>query len=158
VEGFRSFKRLWDPDNKLNPGKVIDPYPPEAFLKLGADYNPAQVETHFRFPDDQGSFEKATQRCVGVGACRKTDAGTMCPSYQVTREEIHSTRGRAHLLFEMLQGTSCFKAAGMTNASKNRWISVLPAKVARASARRTWTLLHISPNFSLTITKVDHVP
>jgi Fe-S oxidoreductase len=73
-------------------------------LKLGADYNPAQVETHFRFPDDQGSFEKATQRCVGVGACRKTDAGTMCPSYQVTREEIHSTRGRAHLLFEMLQG------------------------------------------------------
>jgi FAD/FMN-containing dehydrogenase/Fe-S oxidoreductase len=104
VEGFRSFKRLWDPDNKLNPGKVIDPYPPEAFLKLGADYNPAQVETHFRFPDDQGSFEKATQRCVGVGACRKTDAGTMCPSYQVTREEIHSTRGRAHLLFEMLQG------------------------------------------------------
>jgi Fe-S oxidoreductase len=104
VGGFRSFKRLWDPDNKLNPGKIIDPYPPEAFLKLGADYNPAQVETHFRFPDDQGSFEKATQRCVGVGACRKTDAGTMCPSYQVTREEIHSTRGRAHLLFEMLQG------------------------------------------------------
>jgi FAD/FMN-containing dehydrogenase/Fe-S oxidoreductase len=104
VKGFRRFKQLWDPDNKLNPGKVVDPYPPEAFLKLGADYNPAQVETHFHFPDDQGSFEKATQRCVGVGACRKTDAGTMCPSYQVTREEIHSTRGRAHLLFEMLQG------------------------------------------------------
>jgi FAD/FMN-containing dehydrogenase/Fe-S oxidoreductase len=104
VEGFSQFKRLWDPDNKLNPGKVVEPYPPEAFLKLGADYNPAQVKTHFHFPDDQGSFEKATQRCVGVGACRKTDAGTMCPSYQVTREEIHSTRGRAHLLFEMLQG------------------------------------------------------
>jgi FAD/FMN-containing dehydrogenase/Fe-S oxidoreductase len=104
VEGFRQFKRVWDPGGKLNPGKVVDPYPPEAFLKLGADYNPAQVVTHFHFPDDQGSFEKATQRCVGVGACRKTDAGTMCPSYQVTREEIHSTRGRAHLLFEMLQG------------------------------------------------------
>jgi FAD/FMN-containing dehydrogenase/Fe-S oxidoreductase len=104
VEGFCHFKRLWDPDNKLNPGKMVDPYPPEAFLKLGADYNPVQPKTHFHFPDDQGSFEKATQRCVGVGACRKTDAGTMCPSYQVTREEIHSTRGRAHLLFEMLQG------------------------------------------------------
>ncbi len=104
VEGFRQFKRLWDPDNKLNPGKVVDPYPPEAFLKLGADYNPLPAKTHFHFPDDQGSLEKATQRCVGVGACRKTDAGTMCPSYQVTREEIHSTRGRAHLLFEMLQG------------------------------------------------------
>ncbi len=104
VEGFRQFKTLWDPDNKLNPGKLVDPYPPEAFLKLGADYNPRQPKTHFHFPDDQGSLEKATQRCVGVGACRKTDAGTMCPSYQVTREEIHSTRGRAHLLFEMLQG------------------------------------------------------
>jgi len=104
VDGFRQFKQLWDPDNKLNPGKVVDPYPPEAFLKLGADYNPLPVKTHFHFPDDQGSLEKATQRCVGVGACRKTDAGTMCPSYQVTRDEIHSTRGRAHLLFEMLQG------------------------------------------------------
>jgi FAD/FMN-containing dehydrogenase/Fe-S oxidoreductase len=104
VAGFCEFKKLWDPDNKLNPGKVVEPYPPEAFLKLGADYNPAQLKTHFHFPDDQGSFEKATQRCVGVGACRKTDAGTMCPSYQITREEIHSTRGRAHLLFEMLQG------------------------------------------------------
>ncbi len=104
VGAFRAFKTAWDPDNKLNPGKVVDAYPPEAHLKLGADYNPRQVTTHFQFPDDQGSIEKATQRCVGVGACRKTDAGTMCPSYQVTREELHSTRGRAHLLFEMLSG------------------------------------------------------
>ena len=104
VDAFRQFKRVWDPDGKLNPGKVVDAYAPEAHLKLGADYNPRQITTHFTFPDDQGSLEKATQRCVGVGSCRKTDAGTMCPSYQVTREEMHSTRGRAHLLFEMLQG------------------------------------------------------
>jgi FAD/FMN-containing dehydrogenase/Fe-S oxidoreductase len=104
VEGFREFKRLWDPENGCNPGKVIDAHPPEAFLKLGADYRPRRPRTHFAFPDDHGSLEKATQRCVGVGACRKLDAGTMCPSYQVTRDEIHSTRGRAHLLFEMLQG------------------------------------------------------
>ncbi len=104
VQGFREFKRLWDPENGLNPGKVVDAHPPEAFLKLGADYNPARPKTHFAFADDQGSLEKATQRCVGVGACRKLDAGTMCPSFQVTKEEIHSTRGRAHLLFEMLQG------------------------------------------------------
>jgi len=104
VEGFREFKRLWDPENGLNPGKLVDAHPPEAFLKLGADYNPRRPVTHFAFPEDRGSLEKATQRCVGVGACRKLDAGTMCPSYQVTREEIHSTRGRAHLLFEMLQG------------------------------------------------------
>src|SRR5258708_3660752 len=104
VDGFRQFKQLWDPDNKRTKRKGGALYPPEAFLKLGVDYNPLPAKTHFHFPDDQGSLEKATQRCVGVGACRKTDAGTMCPSYQVTREEIHSTRGRAHLLFEMLQG------------------------------------------------------
>ncbi len=104
VDAFRRFKTLWDPDGKLNPGKIVDAYPPEAHLKLGADYNPRQVATHFKFPDDQGSFEKATQRCVGVGACRKTDGGVMCPSFQATREELHSTRGRAHVLWEMLQG------------------------------------------------------
>jgi FAD/FMN-containing dehydrogenase/Fe-S oxidoreductase len=104
VGAFRQFKQVWDPDGKLNPGKVVDAYAPEAHLKLGADYNPTQIATHFTYPADQGSLEKATQRCVGVGACRKTDAGTMCPSFQVTREEQHSTRGRAHLLFEMLQG------------------------------------------------------
>jgi hypothetical protein len=85
VEAFRRFKQIWDPANGLNPGKIVDAYAPEAHLKLGADYNPRPVTTHFKFPDDLGSLEKATQRCVGVGACRKTDAGTMCPSYQVTR-------------------------------------------------------------------------
>jgi FAD/FMN-containing dehydrogenase/Fe-S oxidoreductase len=104
VRAFREFKTLWDPEGGLNPGKIVDPYPPEAFLRLGADYRPKARPSHFQFPDDDGSLEIATQRCVGVGACRKLDAGTMCPSYQVTREEIHSTRGRAHLLFEMLQG------------------------------------------------------
>jgi len=104
VAAFREFKKLWDPDCGLNPGKLVDPYPPEAFLKLGADYRLRSPKTQFQFPDDEGSLEKATHRCVGFGACRKLDAGTMCPSYQATREEIHSTRGRAHLLFEMLQG------------------------------------------------------
>ena len=104
LDGFRQFKALWDPDNGLNPGKLVDPYPPEAFLRLGADYREKPQKRHFQFPDDEGSLEKATNRCVGVGACRKLDAGTMCPSYQVTREEVHSPRGRAHLLFEMLQG------------------------------------------------------
>jgi Fe-S oxidoreductase len=104
VGAFREFKTLWDPDGRLNPGKIVDPYPPEAFLRLGVDYRPKARTAHFQFPDDDGSLEIATQRCVGVGACRKLDAGTMCPSYQVTREEIHSTRGRARLLFEMLQG------------------------------------------------------
>ena len=105
VEAFREFKRIWDPDNKMNPGKVVDPYLPTENLRLGADYKPLQTETHFKYPDDNGSFTKAlTLRCVGIGACRKKDAGTMCPSYMATLEEEHSTRGRAHMLFEMLQG------------------------------------------------------
>jgi Fe-S oxidoreductase len=104
VTAFREFKSAWDPDNKLNPHKVVDAYLPTENLRLGADYKPLQPETHFQFPEDDGSFAKATLRCIGLGACRKSDGGTMCPSYVVTREEEHSTRGRAHLLFELLQG------------------------------------------------------
>jgi len=101
---FSEFKRLWDPDNRMNPGKLVDAREPHADLRLGADYKPGPVQTHFRFPNDNGSLANATMRCVGVGACRKEDAGTMCPSYMATREEKHSTRGRAHLLWELLQG------------------------------------------------------
>ena len=104
MEAFREFKRLWDPDNKMNPGKLIDAREPHADLRLGADYRPRPVQTYFKFPNDNGSFATATLRCVGVGACRKEDSGTMCPSYMATREEKHSTRGRAHLLWELLQG------------------------------------------------------
>jgi len=101
---FREFKAVWDPDNKLNPHKVVDAYLPTENLRLGADYKPLQPQTHFKFPDDDGSFAKATLRCIGLGACRKSDGGSMCPSYMVTFEEEHSTRGRAHMLFELLQG------------------------------------------------------
>jgi FAD/FMN-containing dehydrogenase/Fe-S oxidoreductase len=104
MHAFRTFKRLWDPDNKMNPGKLIDAREPHADLRLGADYGPRPVETHFRFPNDNGSLANATLRCVGVGACRKEEGGAMCPSYMATREEKHSTRGRAHLLWELLQG------------------------------------------------------
>jgi FAD/FMN-containing dehydrogenase/Fe-S oxidoreductase len=106
MEVFREFKRIWDPDGKLNPGKLIDANPRDADLRLGADYAPWTPETHFRFPDDKGSFARATMRCVGVGKCRVQAGATMCPSFQVLREEKHTTRGRAHLLFEMLHGDS----------------------------------------------------
>ena len=104
VRAFGEFKAIFDPDNKMNPHKVVDPYLPGENLRLGPAYNPPQVETHFKFLDDKGSFAYATERCVGIGECRKEEAGTMCPSYMVTKEEMDSTRGRAHLLFEMLQG------------------------------------------------------
>ncbi|MFY9906064.1 MAG: FAD-binding and (Fe-S)-binding domain-containing protein [Terriglobales bacterium] len=101
MQAFREFKSLWDPDWKMNPGKLIDPYRLDENLRLGASYDPWQPETHFKFPDDHGSLAAATLRCVGVGKCRRDSGGVMCPSYRVTREEEHSTRGRAHLLWEM---------------------------------------------------------
>jgi FAD/FMN-containing dehydrogenase/Fe-S oxidoreductase len=104
IEAFREFKSAWDPDWKMNPGKVVDPYPLDANLRLGADYKPWEPATHFQFPEDEGSLAHAALRCVGVGLCRRNEEKTMCPSYRVTREEEHSTRGRAHLLFEMMQG------------------------------------------------------
>ncbi len=104
VEAFRKFKALWDPDWKMNPGKVVLPNKLDADLRLGADYRPWQPETHFKFPADHGSLAEATLRCVGVGKCRQHEGGVMCPSFRVTREEKHSTRGRAHLLWEMTKG------------------------------------------------------
>ena len=107
IQAFREFKALWDPLNRMNPGKLSGPaeiYSPTDNLRLGAGYESHHQHTFFQFPDDKGSLSEATLRCVGVGACRKQDAGTMCPSYMATHEEKHSTRGRAHLLWEMLEG------------------------------------------------------
>jgi FAD/FMN-containing dehydrogenase/Fe-S oxidoreductase len=110
MRAFQEFKSLWDPDNRMNPGNMIEPldsphpiYQPEDNLRLGAGYQSPRPETFFQFPAEHGSFGEATLRCVGVGACRKT-SGTMCPSYMATSEEKHSTRGRAHLLWELLEG------------------------------------------------------
>jgi FAD/FMN-containing dehydrogenase/Fe-S oxidoreductase len=104
MEAFRKFKTLWDPEWRMNPGKLVDPYKLDENLRLGANYKPWQPETHFKFPQDNGSLAHATQRCVGVGKCRQYESGVMCPSFRVTREEEHSTRGRAHLLWEMTNG------------------------------------------------------
>ena len=105
VQAMREFKRIWDPTWSMNPGKVVDPYRLDEDLKLGVDYNPARPSVKFAYAEDGGDFAHAALRCVGVGKCRVPEAQeTMCPSYQVTREEEHSTRGRARMLFEMLRG------------------------------------------------------
>ena len=106
MEAHREFKAIWDPDGKMNPGKVVDPNPITGQLRIGPDYRPRPVTTTFAYPDDDHQFNRAVLRCVGVGKCRREDGeGVMCPSYMVTREEEHSTRGRARLLFEMLNGS-----------------------------------------------------
>ncbi len=105
---FGAVKDLFDPADRMNPGKVVRPAPLDAHLRLGKDWAPAEPQDlFFRFPHDGGSFSEAANRCVGVGKCRQhghQGGAVMCPSYQVTREEEHSTRGRARLLFEMLDG------------------------------------------------------
>ncbi len=103
MQAFEDFKQIWDPDWKMNPGKLIRPYRIDENLHYGADYHPLQVNTHFAFPDDEGSFSRAVERCVGAGVCRKDD-GVMCPSFAATHDENDLTRGRAHTLFEMLRG------------------------------------------------------
>ncbi len=109
IQAFREFKAIWDPDWKMNPGKVVDSYRTDENLRLGANYRPWEPETHFQYPADRGSFARATLRCVGVGKCRRktgksAEDDTMCPSFMVTHEEQNATRGRAHQLWEMLKG------------------------------------------------------
>jgi len=105
VQAFREFKEIWDPDWRMNPGKVVDPYPLDTNLRMDPSYRTRAVKTEFRYPSDGGSFAAAAERCFGVGACRDQNS-VMCPSYQVTLEEKHSTRGRARLLFEMMREDS----------------------------------------------------
>lgn len=109
IEAFHEFKSIWDPAWKMNPGKIIDARRMDQDLKLGADYHPWEPQTYFQYPDDGGSFAHAAMRCVGIGKCRREGSNrpendTMCPSFMVTREERHTTRGRAHHLWEMMHG------------------------------------------------------
>jgi FAD/FMN-containing dehydrogenase/Fe-S oxidoreductase len=104
VRAFGQLKGIFDPGNLMNPGKVVAPYRLDENLRLGASWTPRDYDSYFSYPDDDGRFERAVMRCVGVGKCRHDHGGVMCPSYMVTREEEHSTRGRSRLLFEMLEG------------------------------------------------------
>ncbi len=103
LEAFGAFKHAFDPAGLLNPGVLVDPDPLDAQLR--AEHSaPFRKDLAFLYPDDDGDLSKALRRCTGVGACRKTSGGGMCPSYRATSDEMHSTRGRARLLAEMLDG------------------------------------------------------
>ena len=105
VDAFRQFKAIFDPASMMNPGKVVDAYPLDANLKFGSAHRKTTLAPrYFAFAGDRGSLQVAAERCVGVGRCRRDDSGVMCPSYRATRDERHSTRGRAKLLAEMFQG------------------------------------------------------
>jgi len=96
-EAFREIKRTFDPHGILNPGKIVDAPPIATNLRFGARYETANPTTWFDY-SEYGGMGGAVEMCSGVGACRKKLSGTMCPSYMATREEAHTTRGRANTL------------------------------------------------------------
>ncbi len=105
VEAFGAFKAVFDPDGRMNPGRVVHARPLDADLRHGPDAHPVRLgRTRLALRADGGDLAHAAERCVGVGRCRNTVGGVMCPSYRATRDERHSTRGRAKLLGEMFRG------------------------------------------------------
>ncbi len=102
-QAFREIKRAFDPQGLLNPGKITDAQGIEENLRVGPHYHPHPMHTHFHYLED-GGIERAVEMCTGVGECRKVLGGTMCPSYMVTRDEEHSTRGRANALRAAMTG------------------------------------------------------
>lgn len=103
-EAFRTVKRTFDPDRVFNPGRIVDTPPITSHLRYGAGYETPAPATFFDYSEFDG-FGRAVEMCSGVGLCRKNREGTMCPSYMVTREEAHSTRGRANTLRLAMNGT-----------------------------------------------------
>lgn len=105
MQAMEQFKAIWDPANRLNPGKVVHAYRADENLRVGPAYKPVTLQTKLTFASQEGDgFQRAIERCIGMGKCRSLEGGTMCPSYRATREEKYSTRGRAHMFWEMLQG------------------------------------------------------
>jgi FAD/FMN-containing dehydrogenase/Fe-S oxidoreductase len=96
-DAFRTIKQTFDPAGLLNPGKIVDAGPMTANLRFGAGYVTPRPETFFDY-SEYGGLGGAVEMCSGVGACRKTLEGTMCPSYMATHDEQHTTRGRANVL------------------------------------------------------------
>jgi FAD/FMN-containing dehydrogenase/Fe-S oxidoreductase len=105
---FRELKRTFDPRGMFNPGKIVDAPPLRSNLRYGPNYVTPAVTTTFDFSAD-GGMVQAAELCAGVGECRKKREGTMCPSFQATCDEQHSTRGRANALRLALTGQLGFQ-------------------------------------------------
>ena len=138
-DAFRQIKRTFDPDGIFNPGKIVDAPPLSANLRYGPAYRTIPVTTFFDYTD-HGGLAGAVEMCSGLGACRKVHQGTMCPSFMATREEAHSTRGRANALRLAMAGklgdaglptTRCAKCSICASSAGRARPSVRSASTSR---------------------------
>ncbi|MGI5131943.1 FAD-binding and (Fe-S)-binding domain-containing protein [Pseudonocardia sp. CA-107938] len=104
IAAFEEFKGIFDPDDRMNPGCIVRSVRMDEDLRVFVGMPKLTGEQHLAFEHDRGDFGRALRRCLGVGKCVTAHGGVMCPSYRATGEERHSTRGRAHLLYEMATG------------------------------------------------------
>ncbi len=111
-QAFIQVKKLFDPQNLMNPGKIVEAQTIEKNLRYGASYQDQSVHTEFQYRTEQ-SFQESVHMCTGVGECRKLIGGTMCPSFKATRDEEHSTRGRANALRMAMSGQ--LNSGGLTS-------------------------------------------
>jgi FAD/FMN-containing dehydrogenase/Fe-S oxidoreductase len=105
---YQQTKNAFDPHNILNPGMIVNGKDMRENLRYGPQYAVQEIESKYDFTEEQG-FHRAVEMCNGAGICRKTTVGTMCPSFMVTQEEEHSTRGRANALRAALSGNLDFQ-------------------------------------------------
>ncbi|MBX6314292.1 MAG: FAD-binding protein [Isosphaeraceae bacterium] len=144
-QAFRELKRTFDPQNLLNPGKIVDAPPLAANLRYGPGYRPPEVATTFDFSAD-GGLLRAAELCAGVGACRKKAEGTMCPSYQATRDERDSTRGRANTLRMALTGQLAFR--GLTDPAVREVLDLcLECKACKAECPTNVDMARLKAEF-----------
>ena len=144
---YQATKRAFDPEGRLNPGKIVEVPPLTGALRMGPDYHVRDLPTGLAFPDASGAdagFAAAVEACNGSAVCRKTGVGTMCPPFMATHEEKDSTRGRANALREALSsGLTSLTGEGVAAAmdlcvSCKACKSECPAGVDMAALKTAW--------------------
>ena len=136
-KAFQDVKQAFDPEGRMNPGKIVNAPPMTENLRYGGAYETIRIKTHYDFTRE-GGFANAIEMCNGAGVCRKQNEGTMCPSYMVTMEDKHSTRGRGNYC-----ARSFPEKLPLTNSPARRCttrsIFAWSARAARPNARPMWT-------------------
>ena len=136
MQAFREFKAIWDPGAQANPRIIVDPYRADEHLRRGPDYQPLGPVTDILFANNQGSFTRAVEHCIGMGKCR---AGRHhVPELPRDRGGALLTRGRSRLLCEMLRG-KVIPDGWQSEEVKEALDCAWPARAAGATARRTST-------------------